>query len=276
MNNIGFEGWYFQHRADDNMVAFIPGRAESGAFIQMITNKESRQFEVDNLWVEEETIYAGDCIFSPQGCTIDLPSVNGKITYGKFKKLKNDIMGPFQYLPMECRHGVISMSHSLNGTLVIDGEEYCFDNGIGYIEKDKGISFPSSYLWLQCNDFPKSCSIMLAIANIPFCATNFRGCICAIMYGNQEYRLATYNGVRIHTADPQHICLSQNKLLLEVDVKPTHSGHPLQSPINGKMSGIIKESSKADIRIRLWKKGEQIFDLQSNNAAYEYVPPAKI
>ena len=30
----GFEGWYFKHQKGDDMVAFIPGRAESGAFIQ--------------------------------------------------------------------------------------------------------------------------------------------------------------------------------------------------------------------------------------------------
>ena len=32
----GFEGWYFKHQKGDDMVAFIPGKAESGAFIQQI------------------------------------------------------------------------------------------------------------------------------------------------------------------------------------------------------------------------------------------------
>lgn len=29
----GFEGWYFKHQKGNDMVAFIPGQAESGAFI---------------------------------------------------------------------------------------------------------------------------------------------------------------------------------------------------------------------------------------------------
>ena len=34
----GFEGWYFKHQNKDSMVAFIPGQAQSGAFIQMISS----------------------------------------------------------------------------------------------------------------------------------------------------------------------------------------------------------------------------------------------
>lgn len=29
----GFEGWYFKHQKDGDMIALIPGRAESGAFV---------------------------------------------------------------------------------------------------------------------------------------------------------------------------------------------------------------------------------------------------
>lgn len=35
----GFEGWYFKHQKGDDMVAFIPGKAESGAFIQLISQE---------------------------------------------------------------------------------------------------------------------------------------------------------------------------------------------------------------------------------------------
>ena len=35
------------------------------------------------------------------------------------------------------------------------------------------------------------------IIDIPFCGGSFQGCICAIVYGGREYRLATYRGVRI-------------------------------------------------------------------------------
>ena len=164
------------------------------------------------------------------------------------------------------------MAHILRGSIMMDGHLHSFDGGLGYAEKDSGISFPSSYLWMQCNDFPKPCSMMVSIAHIPFCGVSFRGCICAILYQGREYRLATYKGVRIQAFAPEYICLSQGSLQLELEVAPSHTGHPLRSPKLGKMSGTIRESCNVHLRARLRKREKIIFDLQSDHAAYEFVP----
>lgn len=268
----GFEGWYFKHQKGDDMLAFIPGRAESGAFIQMISRDGARQFDVSNLTVGDGVIHAGQCRFSRQGCRIELPGVSGEINYGILSPLRSDIMGPFRFFPMECRHGVISMVHNLEGSVIIDGQRHDFDAGLGYIEKDSGTSFPSSYLWMQCNDFGAPCSIMVSVAHIPFCGFSFRGCICAVLYRGREYRLATYRGVRIRSFSPEHIRLAQGSLTLELDITPSHAGHRLRSPQMGKMSGTIRESCNAHLRARLWEREKPVFDLQSDHAAYEFVP----
>lgn len=268
----GFEGWYFKHQKGNDMVAFIPGRAESGAFIQLISQEGARQFEVSNLTAHDGMIRADQCWFSKHGCHIELPGISGEISYGPLAPLSSDIMGPFRFFHMECRHGVLSMAHPLQGSVILNGHVHRFDGGLGYAEKDRGTSFPRSYLWMQCNDFPKSCSFMLSIAHIPFCGSSFRGCICAILYQGREYRLATYKGVKIQAFTPEHICLSQGSLLLELDIIPSHAGHPLRAPQRGKMSSTIRESCNAHLRVRLWKRGTTIFDLQSDHAAYEFVP----
>lgn len=275
MSNNGFEGWYFKHQKDNNTIAFIPGKAESGAFIQMIFPGGSKRFDVPEISVKNCVITAGKCKFSMRGCKIDLPGVNGEILYGRSTPLGSDIMGPFRFFKMECRHSVISMSHTLNGSLNINGIQYNFNNGSGYIEKDSGTSFPRRYTWLQCNSFSKPCSVMASIADIPFFGINFKGCICAVIYNNREYRFATYNGVRIRTANSRRICLSQRNLLLKIDIMPSSGGHPLKSPVMGKMSGTIHESLNANIRVRLWNYKKLLFDLHSSNAAYEFVPDTK-
>ena len=267
-----FEGWYFKHQQGDHFLAFIPGKADSGAFVQMINNDGSREFKVENLRVENGIIYADDCVFSHRGCKINLPGVSGEVSYGSLTPLASDIMGPFRFFPMECRHGVISMGHSLKGGFIIDGQAYIFTDGKGYIEKDSGTSFPIFYQWLHCNDFEKDCSIMVSIANIPFAGFKFTGCICAVMYEGKEYRLATYKGVKILTANENHICLAQGNLLLEVVVKPAHSGHALSSPVGGNMSGKIRESANVKVHMRLWKNKNLIIDLTSDHGTYEYVP----
>ncbi|WP_303944431.1 tocopherol cyclase family protein [Subdoligranulum variabile] len=268
----GFAGWYFKHQKGDAMVAFIPGRAQSGAFVQMISPEGSRQFAVSHLSVRGGVLRADGCRFSRRGCRIRLPGVRGEIRYGSFASLGSDIMGPFRFFPMECRHGVLSMAHSLWGSITAEGRRYDFDGGLGYAETDSGTSFPRSYLWMQCNDFPEPCSLMIAIARIPFCGLAFRGCICAILYRGKEYRLATYRGVRICSFSPEHIRLSQGSLSLELDVCPAQAGHPLRAPKQGKMSSTIRESCNAHLRARLTQGGKTVFDLQSDHGVYEFVP----
>ena len=270
----GFAGWYFKHQKGDAMVAFIPGRAQSGAFVQMISPEGSRQFAISHLSVRGGVLRADGCRFSRQGCRIRLPGVWGEIRYGPFAPLGSDIMGPFRFFPMECRHGVLSMAHSLRGGITVEGRRYDFDGGLGYAETDSGTSFPRSYLWMQCNDFPEPCSLMLAIARIPFCGFAFRGCICAILYRGKEYRLATYRGVRICSFTPEHICLSQGALTLELDMAPARAGHPLRAPKQGEMSHIIRESCNVRLRARLTQKGKTVLDLQSDHGVYEFVPEA--
>lgn len=268
----GFEGWYFKHQKGYSMAAFIPGRAQSGAFVQMISENTSRYFAVPKVTVRDGIIHAGDCLFAPSGCRIRLPGVSGDIKYGHFTPLRSDIMGPFRFLPMECRHGVISMAHTLSGGLTVEGKYTDLDGGVGYIEKDSGTSFPRAYLWLQCNNFSEPCAVMASVAHIPFGKGSFTGCICALVYRGREYRFATYNGVHILAAEEGHLCLSRGKQLLEIDITPLHGGYPLLSPMRGQMSGVIRESGNADIRVRLWERGKRVLDLRSGCAAYERVP----
>jgi len=275
MSVKGFEGWYFKHQCGDYTIAFIPGRSESGAFIQVIDGSGSRLINLPILIVKNDVIYTGKCVFSSKGVFIDLPGIKGEIKYGPLTPLRYDIMGPFRFLPMQCRHGVISMNHALQGTLVVDGERRVFDGGAGYIEKDSGRSFPRSYLWLQCNSFSLPCSVMISVADIPFAVLSFRGCICAVIYKGKEYRLATYKGVKIKSFRPDYICLTQGKLKLEIEIDSPDKSFSLFSPVNGKMTGIIKESSNTEIRVCLISRGSKVFDLKSPHASYEFCVPAE-
>ncbi len=274
MRSKGFTGWYFKHQCGGETVAFIPGRAQSGAFVQVVTNEKSWQFPVPDVVETDGEIRAGSCVFGPSAAIIRLPGIHGELTYGRFQRLETDIMGPFRFFPMECRHGVISMGHSVAGGLTLEGRELSFDGGRGYIEMDSGNSFPQSYLWVQCNDFDQPLSVMLAIARIPFAGTRFTGCICAVVHAGREYRLATYRGVRVLSGGPYCIVLNQGKLRLEVDIAEAACGRTLAAPVRGRMSGVIRECNRARARFRLWESGVLRFDQESGNVSYECVPAA--
>jgi hypothetical protein len=199
-------------------------------------------------------------------------SCSGKVGYGRLTPLKYDIMGPFSVIPfMECKHGIISLKHTLSGSLSVNGSLLNFDGGTGYIEKDRGHSFPKRYLWIQCNSFKnEDCSVMASIADIPFSGFEFKGCICAVYYKNREYRLATYTGVKIIRDDEKGIILKQGKLKLEIDILKNESCG-LLAPDKGDMSRTIHEATSCKAEFRFYSGNDMIFDLCSDHTSFEYM-----
>lgn len=261
-----FDGYYYKHQKGDNTIAFIPGISSDSKFIQVITNDKSYHVPFkDNL---------GGNIFSKEGIKVNINykdlSIKGNIKYSNLTPIKYDIMGFFKYFPMECSHGVISVHHTLDGSLTLNGKEIDFTNGVGYIEKDSGTSFPKSYLWVQCNDFKPKCSIMVSIADIPFYGLNFKGCICIVHYLGKEYRLATYLGVKIVGYNDHRLILKQGNYRLDVNIIK-REGHSLYAPNVGKMSRTIHETPACKANFKFYIKNKLLFNLNSDNASFEFV-----
>lgn len=266
-----FDGYYFKHQKEGATVALIPGVSADGAFLQVITNDKSYYFTFPSMMIEKNCIQTEGCTFSRQGVRIHLPNISGRIDYGPLSPLKYDIMGVFRFLPLECRHGIISMRHSLSGTITVDGRRFDFNGGAGYIEKDSGTSFPKRYIWLQCNDFDDGSSIMAAIADIPFAGRTFQGCICAVLHNGREYRFATYRGVRIHYIG-NRIILLQGRLCLKIEYETEGHGHPLSAPIMGRMDNTIYENNSVRATFSLYEGNRIIFKKTSRNVSFERFP----
>lgn len=261
-----FKGFYFKHYKDGKTVSFIPGISDDGAFIQVITDKKSCFFNFKS-FSAEEVICIDDNVFSKQGIKISLPGIQGNIDYTGIAPIKSDIMGIFKYFPLECKHEIISMRHKLKGYLVIDNEIYDFNDGVGYIEGDHGTSFPKRYIWIQSN-CTYDLSITISVAEIPLWKLHFRGCICAILYKNTEYRLATYLGAKASIIDNQ-VIIKQGSYTLIAEILHEGTNYALASPVGGKMQGIIHENNDSVIRFRFYVKNNLIFDITTKYAGYE-------
>lgn len=273
-----FEGWYFKHQLGDNTLCLIPGRAEDSAFILLITNTMSCNLEYPlqdfQKLKQDEIVRIGPNHFSKNGISLDIKKENlelkGTLSYQDIVPIPYDIMGPFALLPMQTKHTVLSMNHILHGTLFFNGTPLCFDNGKGYIEGDRGRSFPQSYAWVHCNDFQTPCSIMLSIAQIPIGNSFFWGCIGIVWYHETQYRFATYKGVRIIKRQKDHLEVSQGKYRLII--KPNASaGHKLAAPDRGKMVRSIHENASCPAQFIFQQGDNTIFDLHSSNASFEFV-----
>ncbi len=280
-----FEGWYLKHQSPKGQtLALIPAfhiddKGGRTASLQVISNDEVWWMECQDVQFQYSRqpfrVQVGQSSFSSQGSVLHIEqdglSLHGKLHYGPFTVLRSDIMGPFRFFAgMQCSHGVISMGHSLEGTLELNGENLDFSNGIGYIETDRGRSFPRTYLWTQCIwDGPEGGSLMLAAATVPLPVGGFTGCICSVFFRGQEYRLATYRGAKIEEWSSSGAIIRQGGYRLEAELL-NERRQALRAPVEGRMERTIHESLCAEVRYRFWHRGDLLFQHTDRYASFEY------
>lgn len=267
-----FEGRYYKHQANGRTLAVIPGCSNDGAFIQVITDNTSFNVPYNkNEYSKGNITKIGNCLFSNRVISLNINrpdiEIQGKICYSGLTPLRSDIMGFFRFLPMECRHEVISMKHRVKGKVRLNDEVFDFTNGTGYIEGDRGTSFPESYFWTQCH--LGNCSVMASAAKIPFAGFRFWGCTCAVLLNGEEYRLATYNGAKIVRLSPSRLTITGGKYTLDILIIGSNN-KPLKAPILGAMSRTVHESAACSVRFVFSRSNRIIFDITSDKASYEF------
>lgn len=275
-----FEGWYLKQQNEAETVALIPAfhrnaQGEASASLQVITNTETHNINFPaNLFCidpEKRMIFLGKSAFSKYGCKLDVQSpkynITGTLRFGSVTAPSYDMMGPFRHVPfMECRHSVFSLHHRVDGQISINEKQYVFENGSGYMEGDRGASFPKRYLWTHCSH--GSNSIMLSIAEIPLGGVRFIGCIGFVYWNGIEHRIATYCGVKLLHISNDTILLRQGKLFLKIQLLADNS-QLLHAPQKGSMSRLIRESASCKVRYTCKIHGETLFDFVSEQASYE-------
>lgn len=275
-----FEGWYLKHQNSRDTLALIPAvhtdqRGRRSASLQVITNEGSytAQFPIWQCSVQEHpTVFRlGNNLFSEHGCRLSCQtgelSIRGVLRYGPMARPNSDIMGPFRFAPfMECRHSVFSLYHRVDGRVTVNGKSYCFQNGIGYMEGDRGRSFPSRYLWTQAN-IGKS-AVMLSVADIPYCGVHFNGCIASVYLNGKEHRFATYRGARVLSLHDGRVVIQQGGDTLAVRLLE-QAAHPLRAPRLGRMERVVHESPSCKVQYRWTRQGRTLLNAVAEQASFE-------
>lgn len=280
-----FEGWYFKivDKDEKNIFGIIPGisiedRNNRHCFIQVIDGIRNKAYYITYPYEEftynEDRFFIriGNSSFSKEQIVLDINSKNLKMNGTlKFSGIYNwpvkvfspGVMGWYRFMPfMECYHGVVSMNHRITGKLKINHNEIRFDEGLGYIEKDWGESFPKSWIWAQSNHFDdENTSIFLSVANIPFLGREFNGFLVGLLVDDRLYRFTTYTGAKIEELDYKDdsikVCIKNGKFRLRINIFKFNTAE-LISPKNGNMVGKVEESLSSLIEVELKDNNKQI------------------
>ena len=273
-----FQGWYFKCSNGDKTIAFIPAyhRSENVtlASLQVITDDEVYNIPFQKLRYTTKplSVKIGDCVFSEKGVALNFQSssckLEGQLRFHSLSPIAYDIMGPFALVPfMQCRHSVFSMSHRIDGNITLNDKSFDFDNGIGYIEGDRGYSFPKRYIWTQCC-FDNG-SLILSVADIPVLGFHFTGIIGVVLLNGREHRVATYLGAKVKRISENVVTVKQGEYELTAEWLQKNA-HPLLAPTNGNMNRTIRESASCKAHYRFLYKNEVLCDFISEKASFEF------
>lgn len=274
-----FEGWYFKavDARGDFSVAVVPGISfpadgRSGhSFVQVIASTGGSHYftypvgAFSTAGLDPFTVHVGENTFSPSGLTLRLRDGSARIEadlrFGPWTRwpvslLSPGAMGWYRFVPgMETYHGILSMDHAVQGSLSIDGGTVSFDGGRGYVEKDWGRSFPSSWVWAQSNLFSKpGVSVTVSIAKVPWMTGAFTGHIGGLLLRGELHRFTTYTGAHltaIETGDnTAHVVLRDSRRELELDIEGCEPS-ALKAPALGSMTAHDSESLGGTIAVQL-------------------------
>lgn len=298
-----FEGWYFKLVDEQETARFavIPGvfhgvdPEDSHAFIQVLDGTSGRssyhtypvsEFRTANTGFD---IRIGPNHFNSSGMKLDISGLDralkGEIRFHDpapvpwpVTLLSPGIMGWYAWVPfMECYHGVLSFNHGLDGSLKIEGREYDFTGGRGYIEKDWGRSFPSAWVWMQTNHFqqPGTC-LTASIAVIPWVGNAFPGFIIGLWHNDRLFQFSTYTGARTRVldiaSDQIHWVVENRDQKLEITAQRAQGGI-IRAPTPEGMDRRIAETMDARVSVRLSQhsRGENriLFEDEGRNAGLE-------
>ncbi len=284
-----FEGWYFKSVFPDGSLAVIPGISKADddphAFVQVFDGggAEYHRFPVESFEARRDRfdVRVGQNEFSLDGFRLDLPrhkgafSIKGRSGWPS-TLLQPGTMGWYSFVPfMECKHGIVTMDATVEGTLNdtdVSGRFYC--------EKDYGRSFPSAWIWMQSNSFGAvGRSVTLSVATIPFLGLEFAGFLAGILADGTLYRFTTYNGSRLDEidVDEEHMRIVLRRRELRLVLEAVRSGGvDLRSPVNGMMTGRVNESLDAQIHATLDVAGNVVFDGTGTSAGLEVVDAPKL
>lgn len=247
-------------------------------------------------------------------------SVKGKIeminqTRIPTSTLNPGVMGPFAFLPfLECYHGIVSMYHDANGKVDFTNSDgtlessISLDQGTGYIEKDHGIRFPKSWIWLQTHSFhqnPKSrgSSLLFSAADVPTLSdsvskipkvgeflvakTMMTGFLLVFYHAESKktYNLSLFTGATINRIDFKYVTEADDRLFQLADIKVSlrnvsiqlnvrrelGQGIPLRAPTSKEMHLAIEESLNVEVHVQLFVDGALAFDDVGKEAGLEVV-----
>jgi len=301
-----FELWYFKqttrfhisgHPRQESLL-IVPGRThnttENHAFIQIVDTRSSEnrylRFPLSEFSYHEKpfSLSIGPNVFSLSGIHLfaedDRFPLRFDLSFQSPKPIPSrpwitSMFGPLGPLVRSpWHHEILSLTHGVSGSADLK-RPVDFTGASGFIEKHWGRSTPSSWIWIQSQDFPlekKGTAFYLRLARIPGFRGPFTGCIVVLRNGGKEYRFTSIAGGRLELLETEgstlRLFFRSPQFKLEVLAR-RHGEGTLRLPQDGRMDRKVEENASSWVRVvlknRFHRVDEPIFDYSTSSATLE-------
>lgn len=279
-----FENWYFKlvDARKENTLGILVGilmtHEGEEAFIEITENGISEnlcvKYSLDAVKSKDTEIQIGDNSLGLQKITLNMQkeglTLKGEITFSNHKRLKESLwlsglMGPYKYLPfLKSYHEVVSLQHTLMGSLWVNEKQIIFNEGKGYIEKDWGKVFPNVWLWAQCNHFKRQdVALMIGVARLPIFFNYYTSFAIPVYYKDQLEIFSNYSGGHIaklyRYKGYVHLVVTQKNKILDIKIY----GSDEVSCVTSKSSHMIRDVYACDtakIEFSITDNGKSVFE----------------
>ncbi len=303
-----YEFWYFKqttrfqvsgHPGQGSLI-ILPGRlqnsSDSHAFIQIVDTRSAEnrylRFPLSEFTYRENpfSLSIGPNVFSLSGIHLQAPDDRFPLRFDlsfqsprpfSSRPLITSMFGPLgPLIKAPWGHEIVSLTHEVAG----QGElkrPVDFTGASGFIEKHWGRSMPSSWIWIQSQDFPlakKGTAFYLRIARIPGSRGPYNGCIVVLRSGGKEYRFTSIAGGHLELLETEgstlRLFFRSPQFKLEVLAR-RHGAGTLRLFHGGRMDKTVDENALSWVRVvlknRFHRVDEPIFDYSTSSASLEAV-----
>lgn len=284
LNKNSFENWYFKLVDEEKEITL-------GILVEMNTTKKGKEaliqvmgntindevciyYPVESVKTGEEEIQIGDNVLGLNQIILNIEKedfgLKGELALNHHKRLKQSLwipglMGPYKYLPfLESYHEVISLQHTLTGSLWLNNKQIIFNEGKGYIEKDWGKSMPNVWLWAQCSHFKrKDVALMVGVARLPIFFDYYTCFAIPIYYKDQVEIFSNYNGGHLSKLYRYkgyvHIIITQKSKILDIKIYGSDEKSCMASKSSHKIRDVYA-CDAAKIELSITENGQIIFE----------------
>ena len=159
-------------------MSIIVGRANDGAFIQVITQEDSYRVRYPvSVYRKEKILRLADSWFGKDHIHLSVHckelELMGDLHYDNLTPICGNIMGPFRFLPMQCRHEVISMNHTLRGSITLNGRDFDFTEVKAISKGMPDVPSPRVIPGFNAITLPKTVLLWQQWPTFPLCLPGF-------------------------------------------------------------------------------------------------------